>query len=127
MNLLQWGAFTGHSGDELQYKIECEALGNQDWDCAAQLMLALAPGTFHTVIGIPRGGVALGDRLREHATPGGLYYLVVDDVFTTGGSLIEAARPFADKPVAGLVLFARKKTPGWIRPVFTVNSLLARL
>ena len=105
MNLFQEGTFTGHSGDELHWKIECDALSDNDWKCLARMIHEHEPRPFQSAIGIPRGGMVLGSYLNEYGTgdpkdP----YLICDDVLTTGGSMIE----FRDK------YFSKHDTIGWV-------------
>lgn len=116
MSLLQWGDFIGHSGDLLHFKIECDALTDADWEAAAHLVLERVPEPFSEVEGVPRGGLKLARPLERYATRNGLHLpLIVDDVWTTGGSM-EAHR--AGRDAIGAVLFARNPVAAWVRPVF---------
>ena len=38
MNLFQLGKFTSHAGKELNWKIECDALTDADWECLAEMI-----------------------------------------------------------------------------------------
>ena len=51
--------FTGHSGDQLHWKIEMDALEDAEWKCIARMIMEISP-PFKEAIGIPRGGVKLG-------------------------------------------------------------------
>ena len=42
MNLFVQEDFVGHSGDELHWKIECDALEIDDWKCLATMILDLS-------------------------------------------------------------------------------------
>ena len=66
MNLFQEVDFTGHSGDQLHWKIECDALSDSDWKCLARMISELEHRPFQSAIGIPRGGVKLGMYLNEY-------------------------------------------------------------
>ena len=39
MSLFQEGEFTGYSGGQLKWKIECDALEVDDWKCLATMIL----------------------------------------------------------------------------------------
>ena len=54
MNLFQLGKFTSHAGKSLEWKIECDALTDEDWECLAKMISDRI--MFHEVVGIPRGG-----------------------------------------------------------------------
>jgi orotate phosphoribosyltransferase len=115
-NLFQHGKFVLHSGEYSSYKIECDALTISDWFTVARLVRQRVP-PFRTVEGVPRGGSPLARALREFRTVnGGL--LIVDDVWTTGGSM-EAHR--AGREACGAVLFARSTPAPWVVPVFLLS------
>lgn len=121
MSLFQLGKFTSHAGKELDWKIECDALTDQDWECLAKMISDSCQ--FGRVYGIPRGGVKLQKALEKYATPNNPYRLVVDDVYTTGKSMREAMAP-GD---IGFVVFARKRVEfdpnTYIRALFTMDVL----
>ena len=121
MNLFQLGKFTSHAGNELDWKIECDALTDQDWDCLAKMISQRCE--FGSVYGIPRGGVKLQKSLEKYITPKNPYRLVVDDVYTTGKSMLEAM----NKGDIGFVVFARKRVDFdagvYIRALFTMDIL----
>jgi hypothetical protein len=103
VTLFRRGEFTSAAGLALPFKIECDALDDEDWACIAYVgSQMLRP--FGRVIGVPRGGLALADGMRAYVTPGSLVPLVVDDVWTTGKSMCAAA---PDIPWLGFVAFAR--------------------
>lgn len=105
MNLFQEVDFTGHSGDQLHWKIECDALSDSDWKCLARMISELEHRPFQAAIGIPRGGVKLGVYLNEYGTGDPKHpYLICDDVLTTGGSMNE----YRDK------YFSKHETFGWV-------------
>lgn len=98
------------------FKIECDALEDSDWACAAE-MLARRVKPFSTVEGVPNGGLKFAAALESYCVPGhGL--LIVDDVVTTGGSM-EKYRDH--RPAIGGTLFSRGFHPGWVVPLFTLS------
>lgn len=112
MTLFVPGDFLAHSGQVLHWKIECDALTDEDWTC---LSIILAPQLkpFGFVLGIPRGGIILASLLRPYST-GNETLLIVDDVLTTGRSMEEQRAGRDD--VIGAVAFARGPCPSWITP-----------
>jgi hypothetical protein len=87
MNLFQYGKFTSAAGRELDFKIECDALTPEDWDCLARLIVDRV-GPFGQVMGVPTGGYPLQDALWKYQKGGDFPILVVDDVWTTGQSML---------------------------------------
>ena len=100
-----------------------DVLSDEDWSTICKMILEVS-SPFHSAIGIPRGGVKLGELLNEHATgkeedP----ICIVDDVLTTGKSMehflslrgIEGKRVM---PAIGWVVFARNKPPHWCKALF---------
>jgi orotate phosphoribosyltransferase len=124
MSLLQLASVTLSSGRDSFFKIECDALTEEDWCCAAAMIAGIiAP--FSEVVGVPRGGRRFADALWRHAV--GLEnprLLIVDDVWTTGDSM-ERFREEQRRPDAmGAVLFARGPVADWVWPLFTLTESL---
>lgn len=119
MNLLVSGKFKLHSGAESNFKIDCDAL--TDEDLATIAMLISEKIKFSDVYGIPRGGIRLANCLARHRTSNSCL-LIVDDVLTTGNSMEETKRKLGRLDTLGVVIFARSRCPDWIRPVFQVWS-----
>lgn len=93
MSLFQEGEFTGHSGGQLKWKIECDALGVDDWKCLATMILDYEKRPFQAAIGIPRGGVMLGSFLNHYSSQNPKDpYLICDDVLTTVSILVRVSR-----------------------------------
>lgn len=115
MNLFQLGKFTSHAGNELNWKLECDALTPDDWECLAFMISERCQ--FGSVYGIPRGGVPLANALEKYCTNRSKTRLVVDDVYTTGKSMKEVMNPTD----LGFVVFARNKI--WVEPTFYVRAL----
>lgn len=110
MPLFEVGDFTLHSGRKSSWKVECDALTPEDWRGLAMQVLDLGIASASDVIGVPRGGIPFADALKEvlrqdDTAP----VLVVDDVLTTGGSLLEVMTKYPAS--IGLVAFARGPLP----------------
>ena len=119
-HLFQEEDFIGHSGGQLHWKIEMDALENEEWKCIARMITEIETRPFWSAIGIPRGGIKLGQYLNEYSTQNSEHpYLLVDDVLTTGGSMEEYKKKnFEEKDVIGWVVFARTQPAKWIRTLF---------
>ena len=126
MELFQLGKFKSHAGIDLPWKIECEALSLLDWKCIAEMILDCEMTSFRTVVGIPRGGIALANELQKHATGEPRHRtLVVDDVLTTGTSFREYLRKnsWGETDVLCWVVFAREGCPPWIKSLFQMPRI----
>lgn len=117
MGLFVFHEFVSHAGVPLPWKVECDALTDADLDALAAIIASQIE--FGSVYGIPRGGERIAAALMRHATHGPL--LIVDDVLTTGTSMEEARAALGDPDALGVVLFARRPPPRWVRAVFTVT------
>ena len=125
MNLFQSVDFVSHSGLELKWKIECDALSDPEWFTISQMIMEISV-PFKEAIGIPRGGTKLGSLLNQYGTgkrkdP----ILLVDDVLTTG----ESMKQFKTKrswrypsDYIGWVVFARNECPDWVTALFQIPS-----
>lgn len=117
MSLFERRNFIGHSGDQLDFKIECDDLDYDDLETLAYIISKKF--TFCKVHGVPSGGNRLATALRRYEEPAELRHLLVDDILTTGASMEYYKKmELSDKPVIGVVLFARGKCPNWIVPLF---------
>ena len=121
IELFQKVDFKSHSGLDLTWKIEMDALSHGEWECIAQMIMELTP-PFKEAIGIPRGGNILGKLMNRHGTgkredP----ICIVDDVLTTGGSMNEfkTKRQWRNpSKYIGWVVFSRSQTPHWVNALF---------
>ena len=121
IDLFQKLDFTSHSGLDLSWKIEMDALSRDEWECIAH-MISEQSVPFREAIGIPRGGTILGTLMNQHGTgkredP----ICIVDDVLTTGGSMNEFKRKRQWRNPTnyiGWVVFARAKCPDWVTALF---------
>ena len=112
--LFQSGDFTLHSGDKSNFKIDCDALTDEDIESLA--MVVTRRVRYSSVYGIPTGGIRLAKALEKYCYTEGPR-LVVDDVLTTGNSMNEVKR----EGDLGIVIFARGKCPDWVVPIFQMN------
>lgn len=120
-NLFQLGSFTLHSGDTASWKIECDALTQEDWRALAAIISERVD--FRDVMGVPSGGMALAKELQSYrkASPS-LPVLVVDDVLTTGNSMEALRKAIGHNEVKGFVVFARGQCPEWVTPLFQLTG-----
>ena len=117
-------AFKSHSGVYLPWKIDCDALSDQDLDCIVRVV---APITrYNVAVGIPRGGLRLAHAFNNYSPhagrPRGRATLLVDDVLTTGRSLTAMRAQLHPMRCTGFVLFARSTPPPWVRALFILNE-----
>lgn len=128
MVLFRLGSFKLHSGGHSDWKIDLDALDDEDVAMLAKLGARLV-GKFDCVTGIPRGGLRLAEAVSEYISDDeGAPCLIVDDVLTTGGSMEKAKEELLSEAapgtrVIGLVAFARGPCPPWVKAVFTYNGV----
>lgn len=110
--------FISHAGIELDFKIECDSLTDEDLETLA--FIASTKLLFRGVIGIPRGGLRFAEALKKWEIPNpSLPLLIVDDVLTTGKSMNEYKEKYSTEFIMGLVIFSRMTNPPhWITPLF---------
>ena len=128
MTLLQNEKFVSNAGLELDFKIDCDFLTDDDIECVTQYIISRTPA-FCEVVGVPRGGCRLMNALRqykEHSFDNDI--LIVDDVMTTGGSMermretvheaiVDGSIAFTGN-IVGWVIFVRNEMPDWINAMF---------
>jgi len=120
MSLFRHGGFKLHSGASSTWKIDCDALTDEDLEVIAELISTIVP-PFGKVEGVPRGGLRLAEAMGKHAGGPAGRLLIVDDVLTTGLSM-EIHR--GEREAYGAVIFSRASDwPTWIRPLFAMPSL----
>ena len=109
-----------HSGRRSDWRIDCDALTTEDWDCLAYMaMERLGWPKIYGVLGVPRGGLPLAHALDRYITGNEGPLLLVDDVLTTGGSMRAMLDRHPDS--RGLVVFARGLCPAWVTPIFQMQ------
>lgn len=119
---MQFGDFTFASGRRSPFKIECDHLTDEEVDAACALLAKVLP-PFGSVSGVPTGGLRLEEAMRPHVTDGCL--LIIDDVWTTGGSMKRHWVDLGSPPdVITAVLFARGSYPVSVTALFTLDSRL---
>lgn len=116
MNLFQFSKTTLHSGKVSNFKIECDTLTDGDWDTLAYLGKSIV-GDFSMVYGIPTGGKRFAEAMEKYSTGKGPC-LIVDDVLTTGGNMLEVL----EEECVGLVAFARGPCPPGVKAIFYMNE-----
>lgn len=111
MSLIELGQYRLASGNQSFFKLDCDALTDDDILACAVLLHRRLP-EFGRIEGVPAGGLRLATAMKEFATTGPL--LIVDDVVTTGGSM-EKHR--AGREAIGACIFFRP-WPGCLTPEF---------
>lgn len=127
LNLFQLGDFTLNSGIKSKWKLECDALTDDDINTLAQMICQLISHRFSSVEGVPTGGLRLAKALSPFASISGPH-LIVDDVLTTAKSIKDMTDKFkgtGKKPedVIGAVIFARGQCPYWVKPLFQMPEV----
>ena len=119
--LFQSVDFVSHSGLDLKWKIECDAISDPEWFTISQMIMEISP-PFKEAVGIPRGGTKLGNLLNQYGTGKRKDPIcIVDDVLTTGGSMNEFLRKRHWRnptDYMGWVVFSRIKPPEWVTALF---------
>lgn len=124
--LIQVGKFTLNSGATSNWKLVADDFIRDNLPGLVELV-RLMVGPYSSVEGVPRGGTLLADALRPFAVLNGPH-LIVDDVLTTGGSMIRAydaalLRLGRITPVTGAVVFGRGQLPHWVKAVFPMPEV----
>lgn len=126
MSLFSAGVYRLHSGDASDYKIDCDALTDDDLATVAMLIAKRVPA-FRKVVGIPRGGWRIALALEPYCDAFAEHSLLVDDVWTTGASMRAARASMTIWPdrnaygtIVGVVIFARTQVEPWVMPLFTL-------
>lgn len=120
MNLFEGKEFISHAGNLLSWKIEADVLTDKDLETLAKIVSDKIK--FFLVYGVPTGGSRFAAALNIYATLNDKDpVLIVDDVLTTGQSIIDLMNKFADDTI-GVVIFARGKCPNRVLPIFQLND-----
>lgn len=125
MNLFNKGEVTLSSGLISDFKIDCDALSDEDIECLAHLISKKF--SFYRVEAVPTGGNRLAKALEKYANRFCQEILIVDDVLTTGNSMERIKKEKASYAhhtrVKGVVVFARGECPNWIYPIFQMKII----
>lgn len=117
--LFKYVSFTSHSGVDLLWKVDADALMLEDFSTLAKIVASKL--VFEAAWGIPNGGIEFANKLNDYRKSSGPI-LIVDDVLTTGKSMEEARDMFGSKDTIGVVIFSRGKCPDWITPIWQLNE-----
>lgn len=122
MSLFNLGNFILSSGISSEFKIDCDFLTDEDLETIAKIIYENNK-SFGCVIGIPTGGLRLSKILQKYIDKTSKTLLIVDDVLTTGQSMIEIFEKFKKTTeIIGAVIFARNSCPDWVMPLFVMNK-----
>ena len=131
MNLFQDGDFTSHAGLPLKWKLECDAITDDEWRCLAKMVMDYQTRPFYKAVGIPRGGLKFAEAMNEYASDNDTDQIMIcDDVFTTGTSMLDFIKE--EYPMWSMgqgyrwVAFARKPSnvnPYHTRALFTMPNV----
>lgn len=125
MNLFQLGSFKLHSGQQSDWKIECDSLTIEDWQALARMAVEILP-PFRKVYGVPQGGLPFAACLEMYAKGSQSDpILIAEDVITTGNSIIDFVNKqrLPKNEVIGICVFARGKCPYWVVPLFKMSEI----
>lgn len=132
--LFQDGKFKSAAGIMLPFKIDCDALTDEDLACIAKHVdeKIVYFQYVRAVMSVPSGGDRFAAALQPYcrsAEPNGNEVLLVDDVWTTGSSMLKVAAEHGlieqlGTRVKACVLFARGSHPHWVKPVLTLHPNL---
>ena len=118
MSLFERKPYKMNSGGISRYKIECAALGDEDFATLAWLISQ--KGAIRAVHGVSENGRRLAGHLEQYLSDDGVR-LIVDDVLTTGGTMETAKRDLGWHDAVGVVIFARGSCPRWVLPIFSME------
>jgi len=122
MSLFNLGNFILSSGISSEFKIDCDFLTDEDLETIAKIIYENNK-SFGSVIGIPTGGLRLSKILQKYIDKTSKTLLIVDDVLTTGKSMIGMFEKFKKTTaIIGVVIFARGSCPDWVMPLFVMNE-----
>lgn len=105
--LFQFDPVTLTSGATSDFKIDCDALTDEDWVGFAKKARCIVP-PFRVAIPVPNGGNRFAAALNAYADKTANMIIFVDDVWTTGKSMMHLINQIAPgMPYHALVLFRR--------------------
>tara|TARA_Y100000385_G_C13012491_1_gene602352 strand:+ start:837 stop:1223 length:387 start_codon:yes stop_codon:yes gene_type:complete len=123
INLFQSVDFVSHSGLNLTWKIECDAISDEEWKTLAKMIREYETSDWKTVVGIPRGGMKLANALDIYSTNNSKDpILIADDVYTTGRSFRDFSNNFPNDKLLKWCIFARNPIKGDEKTLFTMPT-----
>lgn len=126
LTLFNFGDVQLHSGKRSNFKIDCDDLTQDDLNSIAALVAPQLP-PFSKCVGIPFGGTRLAVAFGKYAQGEAFPTLIVDDVLTSGSSMLEYKNLIIVPPI-GFVIFSRTSlnTPelDWIKCLFQAPEFL---
>ena len=121
IDLFQSVDFISHSGLPLTWKIECDAISDDEWKTLAKIVKEYEPKPWCEVLGIPRGGLKFAAALDEYSTRSSNHpLLIADDVYTTGKSFRDFSNNFPDKELLKWCVFTRNAIKEDVNALFTL-------
>ncbi len=119
--IFKTGDFILASGSKSNFKIDCDDLTEFDLHSLALYASKLIPN-YKEVYGVPTGGLRFANQMRKFTSAIG-NILIVDDVYTTGRSMINFIKEnnLTNANIQGLVIFARSQPVDWVKPIFTLT------
>lgn len=136
-NLFQGEFIFLHSGEATDFKIDCDALTDEDLASIAKVISRNIK--FSKVYPIPTGGERLAKALEKYGDPKYSAVLIADDVLSTGRSfkhfkfklekelntlrVQSPYRPSGCPEIKGICIFCRRPEmkPDWVEAVFTMS------
>lgn len=125
-NLFIKKRFKMKSGGMSDFKIECDALKEEDYDTIAFLISRKVK--YKKAYGVPRGGLVFAEKLNKYASNESDLILIAEDVVTTGKSMEDFREKLMQenstyKNILGVTAFSRGPLPMWIKSVMHLDSL----
>lgn len=135
-SIFQRGDFLLNSGVHSGWKLELDEATDAEMSVFAYMAMQTARiPLFGSVCPVPKGkseslidnAQRIADAMLPYVVPGINSTLIVDDVYTTGGSINQARLDYnAQHPsignTIGFVLWARNPPPSWVRALFTMGG-----
>ena len=128
-NLFALENFELHSGKKVHWKIECDALTEDDYETLAWIVSKEWKVVYNGVKAIEgENSYIFAEKLRTYQQNwafGINTILIIDDVLTTGQSMQKVHdiwKSAKNIKQIGVVIFARGKCPDWVRPIFQMKN-----